>query len=66
MARIIIIYLLIGIIGAAFLYHLAKARGAKPWPWAVLGALTGPFVFFLIRWMSQQRKPEYDQDRFKK
>lgn len=68
MARIIGIYVIIGLLGAVFLYQLAKAKGASPWPWALFGALTGPFVLFLIRWLNKQEAANQEhnkQDRFK-
>lgn len=68
MARIIAIYLFVGLLCAFALYQLAKAKGAKPLPWAIIGVLAGPGALFLIRWLSKQQAKTQEtnrQDRFK-
>ena len=68
MARVFAIYFFIGLFCAFILFQLAKAKGAKPWPWALIGVVAGPLAVFFIRWLSQQQNRQQQgnqQDRFK-
>lgn len=61
--RLLGIYLVVGVIGGLLMYNLAKARGNRPWPWFVIGALTGPLVIFLILWAQKNSQYQNKDDR---